>query len=743
MKTRNHSRSLKPLPHIQIVLGTIVLDIAALAWVLCRKFDLAPEIVVQRLIFDWKGKISCHWAEEPTLELESCFGPEDFVEARLSTDQAALQKAEDRGDLYAVQESWLDHPGSVVENMGAGGDPRMGLILAILNQRRIRRRLRKMIQQSIAHSHQDQRVIEGLEDGRMSTRLTATLRFSAVGGMGSGAMQWFLGEDGIQACARQDGVEISVIAHVLCRGNLETKDDERIDLNQFIAIKHLQALSSTTYVSPLTGRKQPTPCTALFLASNQNENGDVTDLRRVQAHEAHCEHYLRNTPGGARMRELLIDILEPEYNEYGEPLVGKTMACAFLSRDRKRLLQYCAYRSAALLASDATAPGDLEKVRQCAAGLARQASLVESDEDNELTRRLTHPDELGRQDVLATARGSFEDRTRRSRRLHRLVMGASTLQGILQSDIPQAYAPAMTQQGHSLVQTIQSLLEKHLDQRMRTRSGLSESRELYAAFALIARRSQEALMRKIAELKELLDPHEQIIAEATEEIEALQKAGWFTRHASLLLIQRLWASLSQSAAAAISYHLQMAACTIAINEVLMPVMAYLDNQLAWLDGMDQKLIQTARICDSKAESIAAQPTVRSVPHGLELTSPEYLHDYFADYITEQGGQDEFAAHLLGPFLQKYGSLAYLTDAPLEEYERVFSEIAEAVVRPDIERTGVVSEFKRLYPDPNKQLKIFDRLIKQSGRPEGLLCAEILEQGITGSRKRFQCCCSLS
>jgi hypothetical protein len=413
------------------------------------------------------------------------------------------------------------------------------------------------------------------------------------------------------------------------------------------------------------------------------------------------------------MQELLIDLLEPEYNEYGEPLMGKTISCAFLSRDSGRVLKFCKYRGAAVLARAATAPGDSDKVRQFAASLARQANIVESKEENDLTRRLTHPDELGRQDVVGTAKGSFEDRIRRCHGMKQLVAGVTALQGILHSDIQQTYEPSMYRQGEAQAHAIQNLLEQHHNQMMRTQCGLSESRSLYASFSLIAHRSQEVLMQKTGELAELLRPHEQILAEAAEEIDRLQKGGWLIRTINLPLIRRLSASLMESGMAAISYQLQMAACTIAINDVLMPVIAYVDNQLAWLAGMEQKLFQTAQICENKADDTAAQPTTNSVPQGIELTNTDYLRNYFADCLAERGGQDQFATYLLGQFLQEHGSLAFLADAPLEEYEQTFSDICEKVFRPGIENTNVLSEFIRLYPDRNMQLRILDRLVKQS------------------------------
>lgn len=129
--------------------------------------------------------------------------------------------------------------------------------------------------------------------------------------------------------------------------------------------------------------------------------------------------------------------------------------------------------------------------------------------------------------------------------------------------------------------------------------------------------------------------------------------------------------------------------------------------------MNHKLAQVAQICENKANGVAAKPTILKVPLGIELTTPEYLNDYFQDYVNKQGGEDRFTASLLNHFLQKYGSLAFLADASLEEYEEAFTAVCEDVFCPDIENTDVISEFKRLFPDRNKQRRIIRQLIKQS------------------------------
>ena len=114
----------------------------------------------------------------------------------------------------------------------------------------------------------------------------------------------------------------------------------------------------------------------------------------------------------------------------------------------------------------------------------------------------------------------------------------------------------------------------------------------------------------------------------------------------------------------------------------------------------------------KAQKKALESTLHSVPLGLELTTEQYLQQYYAEFVASKGGKEAFNTLLLNEFLQRHGSLAFLTDAPLGEYEQAFTAVSEGIFRPQIENTDVAGEIKRLFPTKAKQRRLFDRIIKQ-------------------------------
>jgi hypothetical protein len=710
---KNKKVIVNPSSYIDVIMGSAVRTIAVVAYALSRKYGIKPDLLVKRLFFDWQSKLTYNIDGLLDLEIESFFGPEDFIEAKVPNDKETLEKLEQMGDLWPVPEGWHQNPGAILENMGACGNPRLGLVLALVNKRVIKRRLRKIIQDAIAHARHDQLVLEGMDEGYIPTRIAIKLQLSTIGATGSGTMHWLLGEDGIRSCAKADGVESNVILQIICRGNLQAYDNDKADLNEFLNLRHLQVLSTGAYIKSLTGTTQPIPYDALFLSSNQNCNGNMTSLDQLLMHQGQGDHLLYHTPAGAKMRERLTDILAIQYNEYGEPQVGFTMSCAFLSRDSSRMLGFFGYKAAAVLANAVAAQGDAEKLRRYATGLARQYSIIESEEDNQITRMIMHPAELGNEDVVERTRASFLDRVRHSQGMQRAIGADSSLKSILNGDITTTYEPCMHKQAQMHTKVTINKLEKHLITTMRTTYGLWESQYLFGSLKLIVERSFQSLLEKEKELKEYQRPHEQILAEASERVNILHQNNRLINSFNYPLIRRLSMSLEESGQAAIGYQLQIAACQIAANDVLMPLLDYIDCKLAWLSGMNHNLIQVAQICENKAEGVAAKPTILNVPLGIELATPEYLNNSFQNHVDKLGGKDKFATYLLSQFLKKHGSLALLADASIEEYEEAFTAVCEDIFRPDTENTDVISEFQKLYPQKSKQRKIIERLIKES------------------------------
>jgi len=695
--------------HVDLILGSRMRDIPVVSTTLAKKDGINAKQMTGHLFFDWEGKVHCHVDGQLDREIVEAFD-NDCIEAALPPTEEALKKAEEAGDLRPAPDGWYLNPRVIAEKMGVGGNPLYALLLALVNSLPLTRKLNKIFQEARAHAQQNERVLEGMEE--VPIRVPFIVWFSAPGGMGSGAMCWFVGEEGIRSCAEQNGVQATITVRIVCRGSLEAKDNEKADLNESIALRHIQALASGTYVSPQTGRKHPT-IDSIVLASNQNSAGSLTQFDDLIVQEGHCDYFLYDTPAGARMRTAAVDIQDWEVGPHGEPRAGMTMGLASLSRDNDMLLGSCKYKAAALLTEAMRAPSDPEKTQQEALDLARQLKMVESDEENLLTATLSHLAEFGGEDAVERAQESLRDRIAGCRGLEGAIVVEESVRAVINNDISQLYGAMMGKQAKNHAQTVKDALHAYQEQAMKSADGLSRCRSVFALLLLVFRQSAESLMAKARELRELARPHEQIIVEVSEQINNLRQRRWPARAANHFLIKRLSTALQESGTSLISYQLQITVCEIGVAELLTPVIEWLDNQCGWLSGMDHKLIQAVQICEIKAHSAVAKRTVLTPRVGIELVTAGYAKTYFDDFAHLHGGQDQFAAHLLQQYLQEYGSLAVLTDAPLEEYEEAFTAVGARVFRPQVESENVTDEFRRVHRNESKQLRILSRLVKQS------------------------------
>jgi hypothetical protein len=345
--------------------------------------------------------------------------------------------------------------------------------------------------------------------------------------------------------------------------------------------------------------------------------------------------------------------------------------------------------------------------------LARLYGIVESDQDNQITADILQPGELGGQNVSERARASLVDRVGGTKGLQRAEAAADAVHNVRNGDISETFERLMKKQAGTKLDTTKEKLSALSDQCMRKLSGLWELRQILASLKLVAESSMQAIMSKINGLQELMQPHEEILAEATEQLQQLEERGWLHHVYNRLLIGRVAASIEESGQAAINYELQIAACTIAVEDFLTPLLGYLDRKLAWLSAWGQKLRLLSQSFKQKADNIAQGSTSLNGLLGFELTTAEYLHNQFAEYLNQIGGKEKFAFELLSRFLTKNESLASLPEASIEECEEAFTSVCDDVFGPMVGNTDVVSEFKRLYPDNNTQERIFEQSMLQS------------------------------
>jgi len=708
MSKQSSKASVDAFCRICVGLGSSPQLIIATACAEIWKRSKSVGLHVKPLFFDFLPHINPNCDSLLGVDTAQLFGPEAFVQAVLRVDRKALERAEKDGRLWCMPEGWHADSTITKDNMGASGKPRIGLMLANLNARVLTRRLDRLIQEVMDHRRGDETAVTGGKGPSHRGRIQFDVFLSAVGATGSGSVHWFL--EAIGACAKRNGVEASIVLHLLCRGNLDVHDVTQANLNEYIATKHVLVLRAGSYVNPFTGMVVPVPFSSLFFSSSQNGNGNMMEVETLQLHEGHCEHFLYNTRAGSKVLHRLPDVLVPRFGRGQEPLVANTVSCVFIGRDPNRVLGFYKHKAAACFSDSLLAEGHASLARREAVAWARQNGIVESDTENQLTGPVLKSGE-SQDKVIEVVKASFRDRIGNSKALDRIRLIEDALESV-ENEVQSSHVPMMRTSVRRKLRSLNQTLDMYLDRTMRTSHGLSDARNCLAYLKTIATMSADHIARKESELREYLSPHEQIIAESLERAEHLAKRNRLVRLAYYPLVRRVALAMEESALAVIDYQLQITACAIA-NDLTTSLIDELNRRLTWLSMAMQKLKQLTQVCENTAEAVASAPTTAHVSNGIELTNRDYLDDHFRRQVAKYGGAQKLADEIRGRFLSRHGTMAMLAEASLEECLDAFAGICSEMFRRQVEASDAASEFRAQFPDENRQRVILAQLIKDS------------------------------
>ncbi|HEG43336.1 MAG TPA: hypothetical protein ENH94_04720 [Phycisphaerales bacterium] len=696
---------------IDIILGSAVKVVHTVYTQCVLQSGLDPKCQGKSLVFDYTDKLPAglisslgHFGSE--------IAKENFVPALFPQDQASLAEAEKKGLLEVMDENWHHDPGVIQDNGGASGEPRIGYVLAALNEEAISNKLCKCIQKTVDHIEYLKKARRGIRESTQQSRIVVRLIFSTAGATGSGSVHRFLDRI-VQSCAKQAGVQAKIIVSVLCRGNLSTQNCQRSDLNELVTLKILRAKGTGAYVNPATGVIEQVPFDRMEMFSNINPNGNIGTIDRLLCHQGHLDHFIRNTPGGRNLLERLCDIETWKYNEYQDPKCIYTASTSSISRDSSRVINYCNNIASSCFAESCLAEADFDKVLNDSASLARTMKIIESEEENQLSRDILQPQELIGETVCDRALASLKDRTGKTSGLSKANLLQDIVNTILSTDIQTFFEPIMRGQAQNHLHSAMKALEKHISHLMRSPLGLSEALQLLRFLKLSAERSLQVLLEKNNELQDSIQPHQEIFAEASDRIQHIQKLNPVLRLPHLIQLRSVISVIEDSGCALISFNLEQLACNIAVQDVLMPLIESMDKQIGHLLATIHKLEQISQHSRNQAQVIADNSTVFQAPNGYEISTPEYLKGFIAGYIQQCGGQEKFIEQIRTLFLNKYHTFAVLTESSMNEISRIFCGLCNSIFEPVVKSKDVIGEFMRIHPDPEVRKEIFTQLIQQS------------------------------
>jgi hypothetical protein len=645
--------------------------------------------VNEHIVFDFTDKLPPELLSSLNGEITK-IDRDNYIPAHAPSDRPSLEKAEKEGRMWVLDDDWLNDPTVLQDNGGGAGYPRKGYAFAVCNGIRIQEKLVKAFRRILDHIHHIESAHKGIAEKSPDARIVVRLFFSTVGAIGSGSIHRFT-DDLVHKAAAEAGVEAKIVVCMLLRGNLSVQNLKKANLNQLTTLMTFRAKGTGADVNPMTGAIESIPFDNIFISSNTDNAGNIPSLERLLCHEGQMNYFLQDTPGGGSVRERFCDIQGWRYDEYGDPELGFARGIAIISRDSKRLIHYLTLRTSAILARSCLEPSDIEHSLEQSAALARRAQIVENEDENLITRNILLPEEFAGEDAREQALASFADRASQTWGLDQAETLLDAINSISGTDLGAVYEPVMKRKGSKQVEAAVEIIGQQLQQLMKRPCGLWQAQQTLRAIRAILEQASESLSEKINELQEQLQPHQEIVAEASEMVQRLRQMNLVGRALQFFTVRSMNGTLEESGRTIINCSVELSACTISLQEVVMPLIDEIDNKLGWILSEIEKLQKIEQFLTSEAEQLINQPTVFQAPVGREITDRQFLESKFDGYIERAGGLEKFQEELRLLFLNEYQSFAVLSQASMKEIIDLFCDFCSDRYRLDVKERDVLDE----------------------------------------------------
>ena len=632
---------------------------------------------------------------ESELDAEGLIGPQRFIRTQLP-DQATLLEAEEAGDLCFMPAEWISHPESAKDNHGSGGNPRVGRAHTVINKSVLRRHVRRGMRRYADFRRKQEAAASGKVDRGDASRFGCHIHVSLPGGTGNGAVYEVMNE--IARCAAQEKIDIKLILHGALLGTLATADGRQARFNEIALLKHLQAISTGRYTDPATGQKIDCSFSGILLYSNRNNHGGTDSLERINRVQALCRFAWEDTPAGAKRDERLVDLESHGADQFGDPCKAMTQSCSVIHLDHRRTQHYGMFRTIGMFTDRLLTEVAIPAVRREALEQARFLGIIESEADNQLTHTVIRPRDLDGESAAQRVESIFDDHIAGTRGLNGAITRRQAIESINGRDFPTRIEPAMIDQARSIRDKVTNAISEQVADRMRQMTGVAQAVALLQAFLHILSLSRESLAAKGAAIRQQLEPHETVIGECVERLEAIRKLPWIIRWWHFFTIRQINQVLSQSGRYVLRRHAELRAIEIAQSMVLKDLGHHVDRKLAEVMAVQSRLTQVRAWAGQQADRQVDSDDSFWAPLGHELADRSFLEQLHQDVIKDEGGPERLTDRLLAEFLGTDRTLTALGPLAETEIQTILESLCEEPFRRAAERLDVLDVYASRYSD---------------------------------------------
>jgi hypothetical protein len=707
-------------PQVALISGSTPRDIEALRRSISGKNNgTNPHESNECVLFDSRRTVSVgnHVLSDKEQDANELFSSDEFVDAVLPKDAASLARHEEEGTFSRMAKDWYKSSEAALDDYGAGGQQSTGYTMARVVKKGWLFTLKKVFGRCVDHGKRLLGAIKDSVANEVVYRILVHVRCSAVGGMGSGAVIKM--PDYVQEVTADYQIIPKLILDILLRGDLPVKDQSKADINQVNLLKYVRALASGEYVDPITGNKVKNPFDNVFLQSNQNCHGRFASLEQLLIHEAYRQNIMWNSSLSLKVRERLVDIENVSFDKYGDPLIGYSASVSGIRRDNGIITDYCADRAIGMIADALARKPDTGQAQSDALAFARMHGVIESQDESHLTSRILTPAEFNGENSIQRLASNFAARIKGSWGIGYARALAETITSIKGVEFASNYEPAMTKDALKKNNDVITALDEAIRQRSSAQTNSQDSTGSYsdipallAGYKRVLAVSIQAVTGKVGPLQEASQLHQDAVNQALSQLAQVDQMSWWGRLWHFFLIREIASCLEESGLAWLTLELQILVCKVA-SHVLDKQMEYVDGNIMRFTVLDQDLRHISAASKQRAQRLTKRKTGYDAAPFFELENQGYLENFFTEKVVADGGEDVFTGSLIARLVKKHGSLSILPGKDAAEVENIFKDVCREVFEPITTNMDVVTEFKKVFPDPKKQIKIMRSLILQS------------------------------
>ncbi|MFC1675950.1 tubulin-like doman-containing protein [Planctomycetota bacterium] len=638
-------------------------------------------------------------------------GPNEHIPAEMG-DSESLAKAERDKKLWMVASQWHKRPGVCRDNIGTGGNGRIGHALLALNQNKFRRKIRRNLRE--IGDYQLQRFHMAKDESKKAKKfIPVFVCFSCVGGFGTGVLFRVLNI--IREEARDLKLPVKIIIMGLISGSLEPVDAETAARNQELVLCELQARLVGEYrdIGDEDSVHEP-PCDSVILISNTNNDGEFNNLDRLIAVAAQHIFYFFHTPFGRKIQEKTVDIEEHWHEDYlGGRRCVSTFGYSKIHLDMPRLLLCIAHKLVSLFLNSLLVDKEQPNAIKLVNIITTEIALSETETHSLALEHIFHLRSLGNNDARQHAITLFQQRAG-----HRWGFGGccdmdEASRYTLDVELPQRLVPQIQRETLKLADAAATAISNKVTALLCERDGISKATQflegLYKPLGRFEKVNQAKLKRAQSKQKAIND----MLGRARNLLNKLKGRFWLWRLLSFSTKREIRLILPPTTEKAIHNQLEIKGRLAIVNDLYPGIRQIIAEQLTEVHKITENVIIVNKDVVSEIDRLQKFNPILLVPVGNEMVTSDFIEKQFKAVLAAEDGEETIAQKTFEQFYSLHKNLKAFNHREPGEIKITLLEYCIDTAYRNLHHLNVADVFKENCKSLTRQKQCIAQAIAES------------------------------